>query len=161
MRCRAYCRADVAGLWVVGLAAAWVFGCENRMTTVWAVCLGRTMFGIELGNLLVVRYLCAWVAVLSELRSLAASKSFAFLAALLFWFIWERFVWDSDEAKEKWLVLEAYDGYVLNIKISEQHCRRTVPCNLAGSIGHDCRWIRRETVVFKLSTRFGIDLPGS
>ncbi len=27
--------------------------------------------------------------------------------------------------------------------------------------GHDCRWIWRETVVFKLSTRFGIDLPCS
>ena len=41
MRCRACCRADVAGLWVLGLAAACVFGCENRMAVGLSCVLGQ------------------------------------------------------------------------------------------------------------------------
>ena len=41
MRCRACCAADVAGLWVLGLAAAWVFGCENRMAAGLSCVLGQ------------------------------------------------------------------------------------------------------------------------
>ncbi len=68
----------------MGRAVAWVFGCENRMAAglsyglVRDYVLYRTWQSAR--NLV---FVCL-VAVLSELRSLAASKSFAFLAALLF-----------------------------------------------------------------------------
>jgi len=67
-------------------------------------------------------------------RSLAASKSFAFFAALI------------DEMSDKCfvelcLVFEAHDGYVLNIyiKIYEQHNRRIVHFKTV--------WFRRVTTV--------------
>ena len=41
MRCRACCAADLAGLLFLGLAAAGVFDCENRMAAGLSCVLGQ------------------------------------------------------------------------------------------------------------------------